>query len=81
MVTFFIIYSIFLLAFSQAFFFLYKGSPSRASSKFGTYIDTWMGLFHMTLGDYDVSFEVVHYITEKYPPDSKICSSAFKTFD
>ncbi|KAF0313003.1 Transient receptor potential cation channel subfamily V member 6 [Amphibalanus amphitrite] len=53
MVTFFIIYSIFLLAFSQAFFFLYKGSPNRASSKFSNYIDTWMGLFHMTLGDYD----------------------------
>ena len=55
MVTFFIIYSIFLLSFSQAFFFLYKGSPTRASSKFATYVDTWMGLFHMTLGDYDVS--------------------------
>ena len=55
MVTFFIIYSIFLLSFSQAFFFLYKGSSSRDSSKFATYIDTWMGLFHMTLGDYDVS--------------------------
>ncbi|XP_037068831.1 transient receptor potential cation channel subfamily V member 6-like [Pollicipes pollicipes] len=53
MVTFFIIYSIFLLAFTQAFFFLYRGTPNRATSKFTTYIDTWMGLFHMTLGDYD----------------------------
>lgn len=56
MFTFSIIYGIMLLGFTQAFYFLYKRSliPDK-DSKFVTYGTTWMALFHMTLGDYDVS--------------------------
>ncbi|XP_055936835.1 transient receptor potential cation channel subfamily V member 5-like [Argiope bruennichi] len=56
MFRFSIIYMIFMFAFTQAFFFLFKSQPTeRADSKkrFSTYPVTWMGLFHMTLGSYE----------------------------
>ncbi|GAB0098795.1 Transient receptor potential cation channel subfamily V [Sergentomyia squamirostris] len=53
MFTFFIIYTIVLNGFSQAFFFLYKGHPQVSSSLFATYPSTWMALFQTTLGDYN----------------------------
>ena len=56
MFTFSIIYGIMLVGFTQAFYFLYKRSviPDK-DSKYYSYGTTWMALFHMTLGDYDVS--------------------------
>ncbi|XP_055383290.1 uncharacterized protein LOC129613315 [Condylostylus longicornis] len=53
MFTFGIIYSILLVGFSQAFYFLYKGHPEREKSLFNNFGSTWMALFHTTLGDYN----------------------------
>ncbi|XP_055713995.1 uncharacterized protein LOC129808214 [Phlebotomus papatasi] len=53
MFTFGIIYTIVLVGFSQAFFFLYKGHPQVAASLFASYPSTWMALFQTTLGDYN----------------------------
>lgn len=55
MLTFGIIYSIIIFGFSQSFYFLYKGSPGVEDSLFSTYSSTWMALFQITLGDYNVS--------------------------
>jgi transient receptor potential cation channel subfamily V member 6 len=54
MMTFAIIYTVFLLGFSQAIFYLHKGHPDVPVS-FENYLSTWMGLFHWTLGTYNVS--------------------------
>ncbi|XP_022235044.1 transient receptor potential cation channel subfamily V member 6-like, partial [Limulus polyphemus] len=51
-VRFCIIYVVFLLAFTQAFYFLFKGHSGK-TKKFETYPRTWMTLFHMTLGFYE----------------------------
>ena len=56
MLTFAIIYSIMLLAFSQAFFFLHRGHPDKPPL-FSNFFSTWMGLFQWTLGDYNVFIE------------------------
>lgn len=56
MFTFGIIYSIVLVGFTQAFYFLYKGHPQVQTTPFNTYPATWMGLLQTTLGDYSVSF-------------------------
>ncbi|XP_076311803.1 uncharacterized protein LOC143225747 isoform X2 [Tachypleus tridentatus] len=53
-VRFSIIYFIYLLGFTQAFFFLFK-NQSGDSKRFTTYSQTWMALFHMTLGYYEYS--------------------------
>ncbi|XP_022241912.1 transient receptor potential cation channel subfamily V member 6-like [Limulus polyphemus] len=53
-VRFSIIYLIFLLGFTQAFFFLFKNQTGE-SQRFKTYSQTWMALFHMTLGYYEYS--------------------------
>lgn len=55
MFTFGIIYSIMLHGFAQSFYFLYKSPKQDSESNFYSYKSTWMALFHMTLGDYDVS--------------------------
>lgn len=55
MFTFSIIYGIMLLGFSEAFYFLNKHPKMDKDSKYASYRSTWMALFHMTLGDYDVS--------------------------
>lgn len=55
MFTFAIIYFIVLFGFSNAFFFLYKGHETPEETGYNTYMATWMSLFQMTLGDYDVS--------------------------
>ena len=56
MLTFAIIYAVFLLAFSQAVYFLHKGLPSKPPySLFQSYFSTWMGLFQWTLGNYNVN--------------------------
>ncbi|KAF5276287.1 hypothetical protein FQA39_LY06636 [Lamprigera yunnana] len=61
MLTFGIIYTIVLFGFSQSFYFLYKGFPNIKNSLYNTYPSTWMALFQITLGNYDVSlFLVVH---------------------
>ncbi|CAB3379374.1 Hypothetical predicted protein [Cloeon dipterum] len=52
MFTFGIIYTVMLLGFSQAFYFLYKGHPSVQSSLYSSYPSTWMALYQVTLGDY-----------------------------
>ena len=52
MFTFSIIYIIFLFGFTQSFFFVLKGNAEEG----GLWTDyhlTWIGLFHMTLGEYD----------------------------
>jgi hypothetical protein len=54
MTTFSIIYIIFLFGFSQAFYFITKSHEDP--DLFGQYHTTWVGLFHMTLGEYDVSY-------------------------
>ncbi|GFR04367.1 transient receptor potential cation channel subfamily V member 4 [Trichonephila clavata] len=56
MFRFSIIYVIFMFAFTQAFFFLFKSQPTERSDskkRFSSYPVTWMGLFHMTLGSYE----------------------------
>lgn len=55
MLTFGIIYTIVLFGFSQSFYFLYKGYPSVSSTLYNSYTTTWMALFQITLGDYNVS--------------------------
>ncbi|CAG0880517.1 unnamed protein product [Cyprideis torosa] len=61
MFTFGIIYGIMLLFFSQAYFFLYRGHSDFQSTKFAGYHYTWMGLFHTTLGEYDMDMEKTAY--------------------
>merc|ERR1711892_8741 len=51
MFTFSIVYTICLLGFSQAFFFIIKSHED--ADLYAKYHTTWIGLFHMTLGDYD----------------------------
>ncbi|XP_067126001.1 transient receptor potential cation channel subfamily V member 5-like [Centruroides vittatus] len=62
MFRFSIIYFIFLLAFTQAFYFLFK---SQKSKRFQTYPKTWITLFQMTLGnyEYDELRRTVYYYT------------------
>lgn len=55
MLTFGIIYSVVLFGFSQSFYFLYKGFPGVKTSLYHSYSSTWMALFQITLGDYNVS--------------------------
>ena len=53
MFTFSIIYIIFLFGFSQAFYFIMKSAdPDGLYAKYHT---TWVALFHMTLGEYEVA--------------------------
>lgn len=51
MFTFSIIYIIFLFGFTQAFYFVMKGVEEPELYK--GYHTTWVGLFHMTLGEYE----------------------------
>ena len=45
-----------LFGFTKSFYFLYKRLPGvETEAKYNTWGTTWMALFHMTLGDYDVS--------------------------
>lgn len=53
MFRFSIIYVIFLFGFSQAFYFS-QSDFEGDGSLFYKYHSTWMGLFHMTLGEYEV---------------------------
>ncbi|KAH1012632.1 hypothetical protein HUJ05_011759 [Dendroctonus ponderosae] len=55
MLTFGIIYTIFLFGFSQSLFFLYKGNPSVNGTLYHSYSSTWMALFQVTMGNYDYS--------------------------
>jgi hypothetical protein len=64
MLTFAIIYSIMLLAFAQAFFFLHRGHPDK--TLFSNFISTWMGLFHWTLGDYNVWIKSFTHLSEPF---------------
>jgi len=61
MLTFGIIYSIVLFGFSQSFYFLYKGFPGVKTSLYHSYSSTWMALFQITLGDYNVSMCLLDY--------------------
>jgi len=61
MLTFGIIYSIVLFGFSQSFYFLYKGFPGVKTSLYHSYSSTWMALFQITLGDYNVSICLLDY--------------------
>lgn len=54
MFTFGIIYMVVLFGFSQTFYFLYKGLPGVEKTLYSSYRTTWMALFHITLGDYNV---------------------------
>lgn len=51
MFTFSIVYTICLLGFSQAFFFIIKSHED--ADLYEEYHTTWIGLLHMTLGEYD----------------------------
>ncbi|CAL8109963.1 unnamed protein product [Orchesella dallaii] len=55
MLTFGIIYGIFLLGFSQSFYYLYKSHPDRNGTMFYEYDVTWMAMYQMTLGSYSYS--------------------------
>ncbi|XP_059476440.1 uncharacterized protein LOC132197274 isoform X2 [Neocloeon triangulifer] len=59
MFTFGIIYTVMLLGFSQAFYFLYKGHPGVQTSLYSSYPSTWMALYQITLGDYTYA-ELAH---------------------
>lgn len=61
MFTFGIIYTVMLLGFSQAFYFLYKGHPGVQTSLYSSYVSTWMALYQVTLGDYTVSYYLLNY--------------------
>ena len=52
MFTFSIIYIIFLFGFSQAFHFIMKSTDEEGM--YANYMTTWIALFHMTLGEYEV---------------------------
>ena len=54
MFTFSIIYIIFLFGFSQAFYFIMKSVDE--DGLYAKYHTTWVALFHMTLGEYEVDF-------------------------
>ena len=51
MFTFSIIYIIFLFGFTQSFHFIMKTTEAEGYDK---YMTTWISLFHMTLGEYEV---------------------------
>ena len=51
MFTFSIIYIIFLFGFSQTFFYIMKSTSE--DGMYGSYMTTWIALFHMTLGEYE----------------------------
>ncbi|CAG7720996.1 unnamed protein product [Allacma fusca] len=55
MLTFGIIFVIFLLGFSQSFYYLFKSHPNANLTLFEEYHTTWMALYQMTLGSYDYS--------------------------
>jgi len=72
--TFGMIYSVMLFGFSQSFYFLYKGFPGVESSLYHSYFSTWMALFQITLGDYNVSYPLVtdlpvrfHRVSIRFP--------------
>ncbi|EEB19644.1 conserved hypothetical protein [Pediculus humanus corporis] len=73
MLTFGIIYSVFLFGFSQSFFFLYKGSKNVSSSLFTSYPSTWMALFQVTMGDYNYN----DLSLTAYPAISKMVFTIF----
>ena len=72
MFTFSIVYSICLLGFSQAFFFIIKSHED--ASLYAEYHTTWVGLFHMTLGDYDYGM----LGTTPYPKMAKVVFVIFQ---
>ena len=53
MFTFSIIYIIFLFGFTQAFYYVLKSNLDDDAQLFQSYSTTWIGLFHMTLGEYE----------------------------
>ena len=57
MFTFSIIYVIFLFGFSQAFHFMMKSTDEE--SMYAGYMTTWIALFHMTLGEYEVGERIL----------------------
>ena len=57
MFRFSIIFVILLFGFSQAFYFT-QSEFEGEDSLFYNYHGTWMGLIHMTLGEYEVSYEI-----------------------
>ena len=48
----------------QSFYFLYKGNPNVNGTLFHSFSATWMALFQITMGNYDVSiaFQIELYI-------------------
>lgn len=75
MLTFGIIYTVMLFGFSQSFYFLYKGFPGVKSSLYHSYPSTWMALFQITLGDYNVSSTMKHhFIATRYASVSQSLS-------
>ena len=55
MFTFSIIYIIFLFGFTQAFYYVVKSNYDDDAELYQSYSTTWIGLFHMTLGEYEYS--------------------------
>ena len=72
MFTFSIVYTICLLGFSQAFYFIIKSHEE--AELYEKYHTTWIGLFHMTLGDYD--YEML--AETPYPKMAKIVFVLFQ---
>jgi len=74
MYTFSIIYIIFLFGFTQAFFYLIKSTEDPGL--YEGYHLTWVGLFHMTLGEYDYAT----FNDTPYPGMAKIIFVIFQIF-
>lgn len=74
MFTFSIIYIIFLFGFTQAFYFLLKSLEDP--HLWGGYHTTWIGLFHMTLGEYEYD----EFNDTAYPGMAKIIFVLFQVF-
>ena len=74
MFTFSIIYIIFLFGFSQAFFFVLKGVGDPGL--YQDYHTTWVGMFHMTLGEYEYSA----FNESPYPDMAKVIFVLFQIF-
>merc|ERR1719411_170381 len=72
MFRFSIIFSIMLLGFSQAFFFIIKSH--KEPELYSEYYTTWIGLFHMTLGNYDYD----QLGNTRYPTMAKIVFVLFQ---
>ena len=75
MFTFSMIYIIFLFGFSQSFYFLQYNIEKP--DLYGDYHSTYVGLFQMTLGEYEVSKEVCKIDVKYFLKGQEFCRSIY----